>query len=57
MYQVGRFGTFENHELDLIPGTYTVLGTRSGYRDVRLSLVIRPGVEPAPFMVRCEDKI
>ena len=57
MYKVGRFGTFDNHELDLIPGTYTLVGSRPGYRDVRLSLVVRPGVEPAPFPVRCEDKI
>lgn len=57
MYKVGRFGTFESHELDLIPGTYTLVGSRPGYRDVRLSLVVRPGVEPEPFPVRCEDKI
>jgi tetratricopeptide (TPR) repeat protein len=57
IYTVGRLGTFETHELDLRPGTYTVVGTRRGYRDVRLKLVITAGKEPEALVVRCEEKL
>ena len=57
VYKVGRLGTFTERALDLHPGTYTVVGTRRGYRDVRRQLVIEPGQKPAPLEVRCEEKI
>jgi tetratricopeptide (TPR) repeat protein len=57
IYEVGRLGAFKSHELDLRPGTYTVVGTRSGYRDVRLKLVIAAGKEPETLVVRCEEKL
>jgi tetratricopeptide (TPR) repeat protein/predicted Ser/Thr protein kinase len=57
VYLVGRLGRFEAHELELRPGTYTVVGSRIGYRDVRLQLVVKPGEVPAPLMVRCKEKI
>lgn len=57
VYQVGRLGTFVRHELELRPGTYTVVGQLKGYRDVRLQLVVKPGQQPPPLPVRCEEKI
>jgi tetratricopeptide (TPR) repeat protein len=57
VYRVGRLGTFSRHLLDLRPGTYTVVGTRRGFRDVRLKLVIVAGKVPEPLVVRCEEKI
>lgn len=57
VYKVGRLGTFRRHALDLRPGTYTVVGSRRGYRDVRRQLVIAPGAAPATLAVRCEDEI
>ncbi len=57
VYKVGRLGAFSQRALDLRPGTYTVVGSRSGYRDVRRQLVIEPGVEPPTLQVRCEEKI
>jgi tetratricopeptide (TPR) repeat protein len=57
VYKVGRLGTFERHELDLRPGTYTVVGTRAGYRDVRKKLVVVAGEQPAPLVIRCTEKI
>ncbi len=57
VYKVGRLGSFSRHVLDLRPGTYTVVGSRRGFRDVRRQLVIEPGVEPGPLVVRCEEKI
>ncbi len=57
VYQVGRLGTFLERELELRPGTYTVVGTRTGYRDVRKELVVVPGQTGTPVIVRCEERI
>ncbi len=57
VYRVGRLGAFDRRTLDLRPGTYTVVGSRRGYRDVRRQLVIEPGAEPAPLRIRCEEAI
>lgn len=55
VYRVGRLGTFTRRELHLMPGAYTVVGSRDGYRDVRLQLVVTPGSPPDPLMVRCTE--
>ncbi len=57
VYRVGRLGKFTRRELVLRPGTYTVVGSRQGYRDVRRKLVVLAGIEPTPLMVRCEEPI
>lgn len=57
IYKVGRQGTFARKELELRPGTYTVVGSRSGYRDVRKRLEVPPGTTPEPLTVRCEEAI
>ncbi len=57
VHKVGRLGAFERLTLDLRPGTYTVVGTRSGYRDVRRQLVVEPAATPPPIVVRCEEAI
>ncbi len=57
IYRVGALGTFTRREVELPPGTYTVLGTRTGFRDVRQELRVRPGQAPAALVVRCEDPI
>jgi len=57
VYQVGRLGSFSRQTLDLRPGTYTVVGAREGYRDVRLRLVVRHDQPTEPLVVRCEEKL
>jgi hypothetical protein len=57
IYRVGALGTFEQRSLELVPGSYTVVGTRPGYRDVRREISVMPGAAPAPIVIRCEDKI
>lgn len=57
VFQVGRLGAFSRRELELRPGTYTVVGSRAGYRDVRRQLTVAPGGPPEPFEIRCEEKI
>ena len=57
VYKVGRLGRFKQHALDLWPGTYTVVGSRQGYRDVRLRLVVDPEGGSAPLEIRCTEEI
>jgi len=57
IYRVGRMGSFERREVELMPGRYAVVGTRPGYRDVREDVVIRPGELPGPVAVRCKEPI
>ena len=57
VFRVGRLGLFEQFELQLKPGTYTVQGTRKGYRDVQRKLTVRPGQKIDPVMIRCEEPI
>jgi len=57
VYRVGRLGRFTQHALDLRPGSYTVVGSRAGYRDVRQRLTVSPNRDSKPVVVRCEEKI
>ena len=56
IYHVGRLGMFERHELELRPGSYTVVGSRRGYRDVRATLVVEPGGNPVALRVVCGEE-
>ena len=55
--RVGRFGTFEEKAVELLPGRYVVRGERAGYRDVRLELQVGLGSATPSLVVRCEEKI
>jgi eukaryotic-like serine/threonine-protein kinase len=57
IYRVGRMGSFERRDVELLPGRYAVVGTRPGYRDVRKEVEIPPGSEPQPVAIRCEEPI
>jgi hypothetical protein len=57
IYRVGALGTFEQRSLQLAPGSYTVVGTRPGYRDVRREINVAPGSTLEPVVIRCEDRI
>jgi tetratricopeptide (TPR) repeat protein len=57
VYRVGRLGRFGTRELSLRPGTYTVAGSRDGYRDERLELVVKPGPESIRIIIICKVKV
>jgi hypothetical protein len=57
VYKVGKLGRFSRHELDLRPGTYTIVGTRDGYQDVRQKLEVKPGLQSLRITVKCRVKI
>jgi tetratricopeptide (TPR) repeat protein len=53
---VGNFGSFERRDIQLKPGTYTLIGSRVGYRDVRRQVTIAPG-ETQTVSVSCYEAI
>jgi tetratricopeptide (TPR) repeat protein len=57
VYRVGKLGAFERRELELMPGRYTAVGTRNGYRDVRKEFSLLPGAPPPEVVIRCEEPI
>src|SRR6185503_7091135 len=57
LYRVGALGAFAAKDLELRPGTYTVIGSRDGYRDVRKTFTVRPGRDLPPISVVCVEPI
>lgn len=57
VYKVGEFGTLTRQELELYPGRYTVVGKRSGYRDVKQQLLLKGGGRGASVHVVCEERV
>ncbi len=50
---LGEFGSFGRREIRLQPGTYTVIGTRAGYRPVQLEFTVEPGQQSVTITVTC----
>lgn len=57
IYKVGVLGLFNEHALELKPGLYTVVGSRTGYRDVREEITLQPGSSRQTFTIQCKEKI
>jgi len=57
VFKVGRFGTFANQRLELLPGNYVAVGIRPGYRDVRVEFRVAPEIDMMPIVVQCEEPI
>ena len=57
IYKVGRLGNFMRKEVSLRPGTYVAIGSRPGFRDVRLEFRVAPEIDMQPVVVQCEEQI
>jgi tetratricopeptide (TPR) repeat protein len=61
IYHVGRLGSFVSKQIELKPGTYTVVGSRIGFRDVRKVITVDAGSategQKNRFAIRCEEPI
>jgi len=57
IYHVGKLGRFMHHQLELMPGNYTVTGSRQGYRDVRKQMTVAPGSASVSQYIVCEEQI
>jgi serine/threonine protein kinase/tetratricopeptide (TPR) repeat protein len=54
---LGEFGSFGRRQIRLQPGTYTVIGTRDGYRGVQLEFTVEPGQQSVTITVTCSQQI
>jgi len=57
IYHIGQLGQFTSQDLELRPGTYTVVGSRPGYRDVRQTFTVQPGSAQPVLDIRCEETV
>jgi tetratricopeptide (TPR) repeat protein len=55
--RVGRLGKFETKAIELRPGRYVAVGSRPGFRDVRVEFAIEAGKPVPTVRVRCEEAI
>ena len=54
--RVQRLGLVQRQILTLRPGTYTAVGMRTGFRDVRIQFEVKPG-QLNTVDVRCVEAI
>jgi len=57
VYKVGKLGRFITRELSLRPGSYTVVGSRDGYKDVRRKIIVKPRSKSVRVTVICKNKV
>ncbi|MBW1727363.1 MAG: hypothetical protein JRJ62_07210 [Deltaproteobacteria bacterium] len=57
VYKVGKLGRFTTRELSLRPGSYTVVGSRDGYKDVREKIIVKPYQKALRVTVICKNKV
>lgn len=56
IYRIGALGSFENREVALLPGQYTAVGKRDGYRDVRVEFEVKPAARGPEITVQCDQQ-
>ena len=57
LQRIGRLGKFDRRVLEVRPGRYVAVGSRAGFRDVRVEFTVEPGKPLAPIRVLCEEAI
>ncbi len=55
--KVSRLGQFKEKTLTLRPGTYTVIGSRNGYRDVRRTFTVEHDSGTFDILIICTETI
>jgi len=57
IYKVGKLGSFYSKEVNLRPGTYTIVGSRDGFKDVRQRLKVKAGQNELRVTLKCSEEI
>ena len=57
IYKVGNLGSFDTHEVSLLPGKYTAVGIRDGYRDVRVDFTVGVNQNQQPIVIQCTERV
>ncbi len=55
--RVARLGRITRQSLELRPGTYTIVGARNGYKDVRQTIRIEADQKALQVSIACKEKI
>jgi hypothetical protein len=55
--RIGPLGALTRRSVDLVPGTYTLTGSRRGYRDVRRQFSVTAGGAPPTVALRCQEAL
>ena len=55
--RIGHFKPFAQQQLTVLAGRYTAVGTRVGYRDVRVEFTVDPAAPPPVVNVRCTEAV
>ena len=51
-----EIGSFRSKTLDVLPGTYEIVGTRRGFKQVTQKLEVKPDSEPIEIKVECRAR-
>jgi hypothetical protein len=57
VHRVGPLGRFQSRALALAPGTYVVVGSRPGYKDVRVEVTVDPDAPPPRVFIACVERV
>ena len=57
IYHVGNLGRFFSRTVKLVPGTYTIVGSRPGYRDTRKTVKIGSEESITRLTITCSEPI
>jgi len=57
VYKIAHLGTFSRQQLSLKPGSYTAVGVRKGYRDVRVEFVVDHSGDNGIVEISCTEPI
>ncbi len=57
VYRYGNLGRIEATSIELIPGQYTIVGKRRGYRDAQYDLTLLGGMSVPPIYIACTEEI
>ena len=57
LYKVGELGQFGRKQLSLVPGNYVAVGSRAGYRDVRVEFQLTAKGRDKPVVVVCTEPV
>ena len=57
IFKIGRFGKFEQREVKLKTGKYTIVGSRAGFRDVRKVITVTEGMSKKTIIIHCNEPI
>lgn len=57
IFKIGKFGKFDQRKIELKTGKYTIVGSRTGFRDVRKVLNVTSDMSSKIISVHCDDPI